>query len=174
MENNNAKIRRILHAVILLEISKGHKQWKVSDLARKVKVSRPLIYYHFGKTKNEILETSVRQVAEEFFGITPEREKMLREGKSFASLIQSRKLFLKEPAFVVFYLKCRMTESPFQKKMLETERRYQAMLQRKYPHLNSAQIKALHGLMFTIVTAPFLDEPSIKVLANQELLRGLR
>lgn len=170
---NNAKIRHILHAVISLEISKGHKQWKVSELARKVKVSRPLIYYHFGKTKDAILETSVRRVAEEFFGLTPERERMLKEGKAFSSLIQSRKLFLKEPSFVIFYLKCRMTESPFQRKMLETERRYQAMLQRKYPQFSPAQIKALHGLMFAVVAAPFLDEASIKVLANQELLRAL-
>ena len=40
---------RVLQAVIAAEVAKGHLKWKVSDLARHAKVSRPLIYYHFGE-----------------------------------------------------------------------------------------------------------------------------
>lgn len=156
--------RKILHAVISLEISKGHLKWKVADLARKVGVSRPLIYYHFGKSKREILEKSLLMVAEEFFGITPEREAMLKEGRAIESLLLSRKMFLADPAFALFYLKWRMEKSPMQAKLVEIERRYQKMLARLFPRLLPAEIVALHGIFYAVVTAPFLDAAAIDLI----------
>lgn len=156
--------RRILHAVIALEMGKGHLKWKVSDLARKVGVSRPLIYYHFGKTKQQILDQSILLVAEEFFGLSPEREALMREGRAVESLLLSRELFFKHPDFAVFYLKWRMQKSPVQKKLVEIEERYQDMLRKYFPRLNSTAIRALHGLLYGIVTAPFLDELAIRML----------
>lgn len=159
-----SQVRRILHAVIGLEVSKGHLRWKISDLARKVRVSRPLIYYHFGKTKQEILERSAVMVAEDFFGITPERIALLEEGRAVESLLQSRKLFLADPSFALFYLKWRTTSSPLQRRMIEIEERYQAMLQEHFPRLKKAEVVALHAMFYSVVTAPFLEEKSIKAL----------
>jgi AcrR family transcriptional regulator len=162
--SNASPARKILHAVISLEVSKGHLKWKVSDLARKVGVSRPLIYYHFGKSKREILEKTVVMVAEDYFGLTPDRVEMLQAGRAVESLLLSRKLFLANPAFAVFYLKWRMEKSPLQSKLLEVERRYQQMLSRQFPGLTKGEITALHGIFYGVVTAPFLDEAAIKTI----------
>lgn len=151
-----------MHAVIALEVSKGHLRWKIADLARKVRVSRPLIYYHFGKTKKGILEKSLDLVAEEFFGLTPERLQMLKSGRAEETLLISRKLFLDEPAFALFYLKWRMQKSPLQERLIEIEKRYQKTLQEHFPKMKPAEVRALHGILYAVVTAPFLDEEAIK------------
>lgn len=159
-----AAVRRILHAVIALEVAKGHRKWSVAELARKVGVSRPLIYYHFGKTKPKILETSILLVAEEFFGLTEERVRLLTEGRAVESLLASRRLFLNNPSFALFYLRWRMTKSPIQKKLLEIETRYQTMLSELFPRAGAAEVRALHGLFYAVVTAPFLDDAAIERL----------
>src|SRR5262249_15127056 len=75
----------ILEAMLLLENEKGHLRWKISDVARVAKVSRTLVYYYFGRTKQELLETGVELLGEEYFGLTEEREKLLHEGKGWES-----------------------------------------------------------------------------------------
>lgn len=155
---------KIPHAVIELEVMKGHLRWTVAALARKVKVSRPLIYYHFGRTKEQILDKSILLVAEEYFGINPERIKMLQEGRAVESLLLTRKLLRDTPAFGLFYSRGRVIKSPLQKKLIEIENRYQAMLKNHFPQLSEEKIRALHGLFYGIVMAPFLDEKSIAIM----------
>ena len=156
--------RRIAHGVIWLE-SKGHLQWKVAQAARKAGVSRALVYYHFGRSKREILEKSALLVAEEFFGLSPERMLLLERGKAVESLLMSRELFHANPAFALFYLKWRTAEGPLREMMIGLEERYQKAL-RKVFRLPKAEITALHGLFYAVVTAPFLDEGAVRKLVR--------
>jgi len=151
-------MEKVLSTIISLEMSKGHLKWKVTDLARISSVSRPLIYFHFGNTKKKILESAMDIIAEEFYGLSPERTEMVKKGRLLDSLRMSHELFLKNPSFGTFYLKWRTTVSPLQKKYLEIEGRYHARLRLVYPHLSEGQITALHAFLHGIVTAPFLAE----------------
>jgi AcrR family transcriptional regulator len=157
---------KILTKIIDFDCSKGHLRWKVSDLARATRIKRPLIYYHFGKTKKDILTTSVEMVAEVYFGLSQERIKMLRDGQAWQSLLLSREFFSKNPSFVIFYFRWRMTKSPMRDKLIEIERRYQTTLKKTFPDLSEAKILALHAVNQAVVTAPYLSAESLLEIHN--------
>ncbi|HWU43767.1 MAG TPA: TetR/AcrR family transcriptional regulator [Bdellovibrio sp.] len=172
LDKETKKIQmEILTKLIDLENSKGHLLWKVSELARLSKVSRPLIYYHFGKTKKEIFKRALDIVSVEYFGITPERIKMLSEGRAWESVLQTRELILKYPSYLVFYLKWRTSKSPLKEHFIEIEKKYQAHLQSNFPHFSKAKILALHALLFGTVISPFLTNEALAEL--EKLTRKL-
>jgi AcrR family transcriptional regulator len=166
---------QILQSVVALDVSKGHLKWRVSDLARAAKVSRPLIYYHFGKSKSEILKNCLEMIAEDYYGLTAERTQMLAAGQVGESLLKTRQIFLKNPALAVFYQKWRTQNSPFQKQLIEIERRYHDKLKKVFPQLSTKQILAIHGIFHGLVTAPFLNDESIReALSMVNLFQGDR
>lgn len=154
---------KILRSVIALESSKGHLKWKISELARIAKVSRPLVYYHFGKTKEEILRNCVERIAIDYFGLGEERSQTLKTGKVIDSLLQTREMFVGNPALVVFYQRWRMQSSPLKNQLVEIERRYQAKIHAAFPHLSRTQVVTLHSLFHGLITAPFSTEDSIRM-----------
>lgn len=152
----------IANAVISLEVSKGHLKWKVSDLARLSKVSRALIYYHFGKSKYDIVVNSFLFVAEEFYGFSEKRMQLLKDGKIHESLLQTRYLYLKNPSLAVFYLRWRSLKSPLQKHMMDLEKKYQTKLKALFPKCTAFEIEIVHGFFHGLVTSPFLSDEAIK------------
>ena len=152
--------KSVLTTVLNLEISKGHLKWKVTDLARLSKVSRPLIYYHFGKTKSDILDSCLDLVAFNYYGLDEERIQSLSSGHLLESLRHTRELFLKTPSLILFYQKWRALSSPLQKRLIAIEKRYQKKLSEAYSFLNPREIIVLHALMHGAITAPFLDPAS--------------
>lgn len=161
MKNDLEVKNQVLQAVMAAEVSKGHLKWKVSDIARQTKVSRPLIYYHFGKTKQEIFNVCLQLVAEDYYGLTPEREKSLVSGSLYDSVLRTWKMYKNNPSLAVFYQKARMSQSDLNDQMVEIESRYQKKLKKAFPHLSEHQIKAVHAIFHGLVTAPFIDEKSL-------------
>lgn len=158
----DSKRDRIANTVISLDVSKGHYKWKISDLARSASVSRPLIYYHFGRSKKDILKNAFLCVAEEFYGFTKSRIEMVKSGKITESLLKTRQLYLKNPSLAVFYLRWRFSKSPLQKIMLALEDRYQEKLKILFPHISKAEIARWHSLFHGLVTSPFLSSDDVK------------
>ncbi len=155
---------KIFNSVIAAEVSKGHLKWKVSDIARITGVSRPLIYYHFGISKEAILYECLNVLAKEYYGLTNERRNLLKAGRLLESLLQTRKMFIKNPSIVVFYQKWRMqSESPIRRLLIEIECKYQEKLNSEFPHLNGSEIKTLHALFHGVVCAPFLNTVDFEV-----------
>lgn len=154
--------RKIVYLVISLDTSKGHLKWKVSDLARLAKISRPLVYYHFGKTKRAILFRSLELIAEEYFNLAEDGKISLSEGRINESLRRTRRLYLEHPSLAVFYQKWRTQPSPLQDRLIAIEERYQDKLRRTFPHLPNSQIIALHGVLHGLMTAPFVTDEAIR------------
>jgi AcrR family transcriptional regulator len=165
--------KNVLATVIDLEVSKGHLKWKVTDLARYSKVGRELIYYHFGRTKKAILEKSFELIAEEFYGLTEDRIKLIQSGDLGSSLRQTHKMFLENPSFGLFYLKWRTTPSPIQATCISLEKRYEKKLQNLFPHLTKDQVEALHSILHGMATAPFLSNKGLAAATRwlEEILR---
>jgi AcrR family transcriptional regulator len=162
----------ILEAMLRLENEKGHLAWKISDLARLAGVSRTLVYYHFGRTKPEMLDAGIELIAVEYFGLTDERATLVREGKGWESVRQTREMIRSRPAFAVFYLRWRMQpRSPIAAMLVAIEQRYQAMLATAFPKLSKHEIVALHGILYGVVMSPFLTDEAIDVV--QKLVRHL-
>lgn len=155
----------IVEAMVLLEASKGHLGWKISELARAAGVARSLAYYHFGRTKREILETGIEIIAEQYFGMTEDRARMLDAGKGWDSVLQTRDAIRARPSFASFYLRWRLQpQTPFGRQLARIERRYQKMLRTSFPHLSEDEVVALHGILHSVVTAPFMTDASIDVV----------
>lgn len=155
MDTANLRHEKVLLTVLSLEANKGHLKWKVSDLARLSKVSRPLIYYHFGDTKIKILETCVDKIGEEFFGLTENRKGMASAGNLFESLKITFDMFMNTPALSVLYMKSRTQNSYLRDRFIDLELRYQKKIAADFPHLSSDQIVALHAMFHGLVSAPF-------------------
>jgi AcrR family transcriptional regulator len=167
MPENTSQLKSdILRSVLRLEVLKGHLKWKVSDLARYSGVSRPLIYYHFGNTKAAIIVTSIRYLAEEYFGLNEERLLMFKQGNALPSLMRTRKALMAAPDAITFYFRWRTTKSEIQKHLIAIELEYQKLLVKGFPSLSAPEAAALHGILFGLVTAPFLTNEALQIAAG--------
>lgn len=155
----------ILEAMLKLENEKGHLAWKVADLARSAGVSRALVYYHFGKTKPDILDAGIEIIAEEYFGLTKKRSELVERGQGWASVAHTRAMITARPSFAIFYLRWRSQKAtPIGKKLAAIDARYQAMLARAFPQLSPPKIIALHAMLYGVVTAPFVTDEAVEVI----------
>jgi hypothetical protein len=152
----------VINAVLSLEVTRGHLKWKVSDVSRTTKVNRNWIYYHLGKTKTQIFDFCLEQVAEEFYGLSDARMKMVREGRLLECLDLTRDMFRKNPEFMIFYYKWRMRKGPLQQKLIDIEVRYRRKLQGIFPRWSSEDAAAFQALIQGAVSAPFLNEVAFK------------
>jgi AcrR family transcriptional regulator len=154
--NETDKIWKIVNAILGLEVSRGHLKWKVSEVARAAKISRTLIYYHLGRSKKQIVENCLERVAGEFYGLSDERMRLVREGRLYECVRQSQQLYQKYPEFMIFYSRWRMRKSPLQALLIDIEERYRKKLTELFPALEREEIFALHALMQGLVSAPFI------------------
>lgn len=152
---------KIWNTILSLEVSKGHLKWKVADVARFARVSRPLVYYHFGRSKPEILAKCLEMIAEEYYGLTPERARLLREQGLRESLRQTRVMADANPALAVFYLKWRSQASPLRDQLIQFEKRYVAKLRKAFPHLTATQAELVQAFLHGLITAPFVEEKTM-------------
>jgi AcrR family transcriptional regulator len=152
----------VFDTVIKLDITKGHLAWKMSDLARSSKISRTLIYYYFGKSKESTLQAAANYMGEEYFGLSEDRLALWKQGKVLESILQSRFLCLRSPHTLYFYLNWRHVDNPIGQKLREYEVRYRQKLQDYYPLSNPDQINALSAVFFGLVTTPDLTEEAVR------------
>jgi AcrR family transcriptional regulator len=131
--NKDELFWRILNAALQLECTKGHMRWKMTDLSRNSGVTRSLIYYYFGNSKIKIVQEGIRQMGEEFFGLSEERMELWRAGKFGESLRRTRELVKHTPYIVVFYLQQRRAGTTLSKEIEALEERYLEKLSKRFP-----------------------------------------
>lgn len=152
----------VLDSVIRLDILKGHLAWKISDLARSSNISRPLIYYYFGSSKEVIMKTAIGFLGEEYFGLSEERLKLWKEGKVVESVLRSRVLCQKAPYVHFFYLLRRDLQSFVGEELRSYEGRYRAKLHQFYPDLTKDSIDALSAVFFGLAAVPEISEQGVR------------
>lgn len=161
-----------MNTVLAFENQKGHLKWKVTEIARASKVSKSLVYYYLGSTKEQILDSSIRIGCEEFYGLNPEREELIRTQGLIASIMYTREIFLKNYAFSSFYLRWAKTPTPMGKALQEYDKRYQKKLKGLFPHMNDTERKALRAIFNGFVVAPDLNEEILKTALAWLPLKG--
>lgn len=152
------KQKRVLKQIMRYEISKGHLKWKLTDVARTANVGRTLIYYHFGKTKQEIFDTCLDLVADEFYGLSEERLRLVREKGAMDCLQKSRRFCLEVPEFMMFYMRYRSDASFSSARLLEIEKLHRAKLQNVFPSASELDIYSLQALLKGLVSSQLLDQ----------------
>src|SRR6185437_8957223 len=118
----------ILNCALRLDFKKGHRRWTMTELGRSAQVTRTLIYYYFGKSKDTILADAVKLVGEELFGLNPDRLALWDQGSVEESVYRSRVLTEKNPNLVAFYFAHRSDESSIGHAIRELEDRYRKKL----------------------------------------------
>lgn len=153
---------QVMNAAITLDFQKGHQRWTISELSRLSKVSRPLIYYYFGKSRLGILMEAVKLVGEEFLGLSPQRLSMWQNKQLLESVHLSRKLYAENPQIGAFYLinRTKPTEIGLALKKLETE--YLTKLGKFFPQISLDGRRAIHAALFGLVLTPDLTEEAVK------------
>jgi hypothetical protein len=152
----------VFDTLIRLDVQRGHMSWKISDLARLSKVSRPLIYYYFGKSKEKIMQTAIEFLGAEYFGLSDERLQFWKNGNVVESILKSRNLCLKAPYVPVFYLLRRGLDSDVGKALRDFEVRHQAKIRFFYPNISEDSIRAMSAVFFGLVAAPDLTEEGVR------------
>ena len=170
MNSKNEKFFRISLSIFALETAKGHLRWKVTELEKKSKVSRTLIYRYFGKNKAEIFKNRLEIFLNEFYGFAD----TLNSPSNFAEQIEGARRLLKENRdAVIFYQKWRLTDSPIKDIFIKTEEKFRKKLKKMFPHLSSEEILLVHSCMHGLVTSPFLEPKEAKKLFEALEKKGL-
>lgn len=157
----------VLDSVIRLEVSKGHLLWKVTELSRLSGVGRPLIYYYFGKSKEEIVQTALKIIGDEFFGLSEERIEMWKKGKIAESVLKTRELMQKAPYVSVFFFHWRHREGEICDHLKELENRYKAKIATLRPGKSEREIEAIFAIFFGLILFPELQEETLRALVRR-------
>ena len=146
----------VLKSVLELEVKRGHLKWSVAELARKSGINRPLIYYHFGNTKDEIVKYAIEIMGEEFFYLSSGKDIFQQNGDLEKAIKKTRNKLQKNSYVLTFYFYWRYSHSPIKYYLEEMELRFQKRLHRLLPQYSRKEIIAIHSLLFGIVTSPFI------------------
>lgn len=157
MDDNKVRTK-VIEAIFRLENQKGHLKWSVSQIATAAKISRSLVYYHFGKTKKDILHSCLDEVLLEFYGLTQERRQM----RLLDSLLLSHRMYRNNPYYAVFYQKWRHQPSLIAQKYQKIEKLYDEKIKETFPKATSHQRLAIQAFFHGLVTAPYVDQNAIE------------
>lgn len=167
MSSKHEKIFQVAVAIFSLEAKHGHLLWKVTDLEKKSKVSRTLIYRYFGNSKKQIFGQALNVFLTKFYGF----EKSSSKPISFSKRVMlARELMQQHPDAVSFYQKWRSSSSELQKLFIQIEKKFQKKLKKIFPELSEQEILTAHACIHGLVTSPFLS-PEEAALASEELTR---
>lgn len=164
-----ADIDRILSAVIELEMKKGSLRWSLSDLSRKSGVTRSLIYYYFGKDKQNLLVQAVEHYVSLFFGFRLDRAEKIKRGE-FADLIRTaRKRLAEKPAFLQFYTKHRAESTELSPLFNRAENEYLKNLEMSLPANKRHWARMIWALVFGLALQPGVGAKDL--LVAERILR---
>lgn len=132
--------------ILRLEVNKGHLKWSISDVARFSKISRPLIYYHFGNDKKELLTGAWNNMLKTIFAL---EESQKLGVKKRISLVVER--INKSPyLFVLFFLEKR-SNSEIGSLIRDHEQHLFEVLKSHYPHMHKDDILKTYLMQLGVV-----------------------
>lgn len=152
---------KILNTAIELDTKKGHMKWSLSELSRKSGITRSLIYYYMGSSRQNILENAVQIIGEQMFGLSKKNLDLWKSGNFVESLVQTKRLILQHPEVFKFYFQHRQADTAIG----ESIRQQEEKLRRKVathltPHLPGFG-DICTALIWGITLAPWLDEKDL-------------
>lgn len=148
---------KVLNSAIELDYKKGHSKWTISDLARKSGITRSLIYYYFGKEKENIIGEAVKIIGEEMIGMSPERQALWKRGELVESMLQARRIYEKCPALGPFALEHYHKPTEVGKNIRHLEGEFCHKLKDTFPHLDDSQVRSLYSVYWGLSFAPLVD-----------------
>ena len=155
---------KVLSAAIELDFKKGHLKWTLSELSRKSKVTRSLIYYYFGRSKMSILDEAIKIIGDELVGLNQERMALWKQGKFVESLLEARFFHAKAPFISSFVLAHVRAQNSIGERLREIEGMFIEKIRNFFPNLSQPEVEAVYAIYWGAVFCPIGDENSIKLV----------
>ena len=164
---------KILNAAIELDYKKGHEKWTITELSRKSKVTRSLIYYYFGRSKGSIIAAAVKLVGEELIGLNKQRQNLWKNGELVSSMKEARVVYEKCKALGPFILEHYDRPTEIGETIRKIEADFVKRLQQTFPKLDLSQTHALYAVYWGLSFSPKVDEKVIfhAITAVQQYLK---
>ncbi|MBI3535442.1 MAG: TetR family transcriptional regulator [Deltaproteobacteria bacterium] len=159
----------VLNAAIVLDFERGHQRWTISDLSRKSKITRSLIYYYFGKSRSSILLEAVKLVGNEVFGFHEREMTLWREGKFSDSIVDAATIMAKSPQLGAFYLTHRTRDTEIGKLLQEMEQKYFEKLSSFFPDAALDDLITLFAMFLGFTLTPEIKKESLDRFVNNAL-----
>lgn len=154
---------KILNAALELDVKKGHLKWTVSDLSRKSRVTRSLIYYYFGRSKLELLKEAIHLIGSEISGLTSSRDQLWGDGDLLESLGRARAIYEKAPFICQFIYEHQNQSNEIGISLREVQDRFREKLKKYFSVEESAGVRALFGVYWGLLFAPEQDHESHQI-----------
>jgi AcrR family transcriptional regulator len=138
----------------------------MAELSRAAKVNRTLIYYYFGDSKEAIVNSSVTEVGQFFFGKDSDRLPRIAQSNSYELICELREHLNKAPYIADFYLHWRRIPSVIQKEFIRLEANYFKRMKTAFPNLADEALSAIFAMTFGLVISPTINKESIKVASD--------
>ena len=157
---------KVLNCALELEFKKGHLKWTMTELSRKSKITRSLIYYYFGRSKMDILEAAISIIGEEFIGMSDKRIDLWKKGEFEAGLMEARKFYDRMPFLCAFYLNYRTRPNEIGEALLKIDKAFKRKLKQNAPNATPAQINTLFAVYFGVAYSPYVGPEEIKLFTS--------
>lgn len=171
MTRKDETYRSILNCALRLDFKKGHKRWTLTELSRATHVTRSLIYYYFGKSKDGILVAAVKMVGEELFGLSPDRIALWDQSAIEESVCLSRQAVESSPHLVAFFFAHRNEDNSIGEMLRDLEEAHRKKLKRFLCDISNEQANALSGLLLGLVIAPNVSRQAIRAFLGKLVAR---
>ncbi|MEM7646683.1 MAG: TetR/AcrR family transcriptional regulator [Pseudomonadota bacterium] len=167
---------RVLNCALELEFKKGHLKWTMTELSRKSKITRSLIYYYFGRSKMDILQAAVSIIGEEFIGVGGRRIELWMKGEFEQSLTEARALYDKMPYLCAFYLNYRERPNDIGYELDKIDKAFKRKLKQMAPKATKEQINTIFAVYFGIGYSPYVGKAEISIFCGfiQDIFKKLR
>jgi len=152
----------VLSATIELDLKKGHLKWTLSEVSRKSKVTRSLIYYYFGRSKAGILEEACRIIGDELVGLNDERLRLWQKGQFLQSLMAARDIYDKAPFIPSFIQSHIRSDNIIGENLRAIETRFMKKIENFFPHLSEDEVLAIYAIYWGAVFTPPCSEKALE------------
>ena len=157
---------KILSVAIKLDVKKGHLKWTLSELSRKSGITRSLIYYYFGRSKQDILKEAVKLIGEEFVGLGRHRFVLWEKGQLIESMLLTRAFIEKAPYVGQFLSEHRERSTELGEALRNVEEKFLNKLRTFFPLATEDQILTVFSIYWGMCFSPRMTEASIEIIVG--------
>tara|TARA_B100000749_G_C18450136_1_gene476053 strand:- start:12351 stop:12923 length:573 start_codon:yes stop_codon:yes gene_type:complete len=157
---------KILNAALELDVKKGHLKWTLSDLSRKSKITRSLIYYYFGRSKASILQEAIKLIGEELVGMSKERLEMWSKGDLQTSMAASRKLRENAPYICQFCLEHRDLQNDIGESIRSIEEEFRQKIRTFFPQISEAEVEGIYTVYWGLTFVPEISPEAMQAVVQ--------
>ena len=156
----------VFTTVLNLEFKFGHQRWTISQLSRSSGISRPLIYYYFGKSKPQIVLEAVRILGDVIAGLPDKNIEMWKTGHLVEEVLETRQLLAKAPNMIAFYFSRRNDTNEIGNAIRAIETKFMKKLSDFFPDMPRPQLEGFFAVFIGLTFSLNISDDAVKAIID--------